>query len=389
MATESAREECRIDRKREAGRERQEEGIWCGMGSALWHWWPLTSARGRLALSVCRARAASPRPRPSGCGVTSGNRLRLSCTSPHPASHSASVAHQPPALVLRPWRSGQHALPPPRGVADGATHADPMAQQAVATRGSLWGEDRVTVQGPRRKPMEDNPRSKGHSPRGQNSEPHRRINEAARTGSTAARAVTTRRNLRREDRVTGQGPGREPIPPPPSPCPTNALGPPLVRRTLPFGPFFEDFVVRWMQRGGGGGRGGQRTKCQTGGGGVCLRGPKSGLKFLVPSMNSISCLRKIFLMWVGRWVGGGWTGPQIPPSPSHVVSELWPARAPRAPSGAACPPVPWPVRRTNHMAIRSAVTGMGLQRSFVALPESPGATPEGRRAVDGPTAVGS
>ena len=49
------------------------------------------------------------------------------------------------------------------GPAD-ATHAGPMAEQAVTTRGSLRGEDWVTVPGPGRKPMEDDPLQHGPQP---------------------------------------------------------------------------------------------------------------------------------------------------------------------------------------------------------------------------------
>ena len=64
-------------------------------------------------------------------------------------------------------------------------------EQSLTTRGSSQREDRVTVQGRRRKPMGGDPRS----------------THTHRTGpTTAERATTTRRNLRREEQVTVQGP---------------------------------------------------------------------------------------------------------------------------------------------------------------------------------------
>ena len=45
---------------------------------------------------------------------------------------------------------------------------------------------------------------------------------------------------------------------------------------------------------------------------VCV--PKRGLKCPAPSINFILFPRKIFLMWVGRWVGRGWV--HLPGAPS-------------------------------------------------------------------------
>ena len=69
----------------------------------------------------------------------------------------------------------------PHSHANGATHAGPMADPAVTTRGSLRRENGVTVQGPGRKPMEDDPRSTGHS---RSTGPDAHTTEATRTGPT-------------------------------------------------------------------------------------------------------------------------------------------------------------------------------------------------------------
>ena len=61
-------------------------------------------------------------------------------------------------------------------------------------------------------------------------------------------------------------------------------------------------------RGGGGGVRGQKK--------VCVR--NIGLNYPAPLINFIFCLRTIFLMCVGGWVGRlGLASPRPPPPPPH------------------------------------------------------------------------
>ena len=78
----------------------------------------------------------------------------------NPTTAHRSQKNQPNTISPSPSRPiiGPHLH------ANRAKHAGLMAEQAVMTRGRLRTEDGVTVQGPGRKPMEDDPSSTGHSP---------------------------------------------------------------------------------------------------------------------------------------------------------------------------------------------------------------------------------
>ena len=91
-----------------------------------------------------------------------------------------------------------------------------MAQQATMPRRPSCGEDRGTAQGPLRTAMQDDPRSTSHSRRRRrrrrrpNTAPHGPTDEATRAGPTAEPTTMSQRTLRREERVTVQGPVRKP-----------------------------------------------------------------------------------------------------------------------------------------------------------------------------------
>ena len=59
--------------------------------------------------------------------------------------------------------------------------------------------------------MYEDPRSTSHSRSRLSIAPHAHTNEATRMGSTAEQTTMTRRTLRREGRVTVQGPVRKPM----------------------------------------------------------------------------------------------------------------------------------------------------------------------------------
>ena len=54
---------------------------------------------------------------------------------------------------------------------------------------------------------------------------------------------------------------------------------------------------------------------------ICIT--ETSLLFSLCSGNLTFPLRKIFLMWVGGWVGRGWPGPQMTPLPP-AVRKQWP-----------------------------------------------------------------
>ena len=112
-------------------------------------------------------------------------------------------------------------------------HTNPMAQHATIPQHRA---ERVTVQGPIRKTIQDDPHSTSHSRSRRSTGPRARTNEATRTGPTAEQATMTRRTLRREEWVIVQDPVRKPTkdemspkggggggsPSPPSPAPSSS-----------------------------------------------------------------------------------------------------------------------------------------------------------------------
>ena len=87
----------------------------------------------------------------------------------------------------------------------GAKRTNPRAQQATVPRHTSCGEERVTVTGPGRKTMQDDPRSTSRSRSRPSTGPHAHTREATRAGAMAEQTTTTLRTLRRAEWVTVQG----------------------------------------------------------------------------------------------------------------------------------------------------------------------------------------
>ena len=120
------------------------------------------------------------------------------------------------------------------------------------------------------------------------------------TGRSGRQTVLTRRSTRRKERVPVQGPVKK------------LQSDEMSHRVCVGGGGARSRLLlkEKTPRGGGGGVRGQKKLCV-----LCV--PKIGLKFPVPLRNFIFRLRKLFLMWVGGWVGRPGLA-RAPSNPPHL-----------------------------------------------------------------------